>query len=113
MICLAPRSDQISIALFPTTPAPNHMRVTIPAKGKKVREGCRNVPQPPSPQMVIEILSAIAWPTTRIRGRLVRRSEEELLYRSHTKEGHGLDRGVLGRNEEKYESTQRRGSGGR
>lgn len=50
-------SDQITIAMSPTTEAQDP-----PLQGKsQQREGCRNVPHPPSPQMVIEIVSAIAW----------------------------------------------------
>jgi hypothetical protein len=44
--------------------------------------------------MVIEILSAIAWPTTMTRGRLGRRSEEENVYRLHN-ERHGMIPGVF------------------
>jgi hypothetical protein len=60
-----PRSDQISIANEPAAVAPNHGLSMFPADEKRLKEGCINVPHPPSPQMVIEILSAIAWPTRR------------------------------------------------
>ena len=54
--------------------------------------------------MVIEILSAIAWPTTMTRGRLERRSEDEM-YRMLHNEGHGMIPGVLGKRRKvrKYE----------
>lgn len=85
MICLTPRSDQISIARFAGTKSYACHDTGIE---EKVKEGCRNVPQPPSPQMVIEILSAIAWPTTMMRGRLGGRLAREL-YIGHTRKDTG------------------------
>lgn len=95
MICLTTRSDQNLDRTFLTTPISTHMRVMILTEDKKVREGSRNVPQPPSPQMVIEILSAIAWPTTMMRGRQERRSGKNVYTVSSHRERHRLGPGVL------------------